>query len=325
MNEHCLPYARQSESARHISVLNNHGGAHEFLRACGGSARQDIAAHMRFLHSFQAPSNTLAEIPPDRWTTAETARLTDGQLETAWTFVQTSNATHTLEMPFNPPVALASVRLLARKADAYPIRWHMDVQTEPGGTWTNVFPDTPITSYYWSGPRPYSYGRAYRLQARFEPRMASGLRIVFPPDSVSRTCVVSEVTCFGPGAPTPDEESAAAQLASVLRETGVRRLYSDRWIAQAVRTATAGAVATEVQPLWLDPGWRDTCSHLTLAAGVALLARSEDAPACRRVLARHGVTMDETPVPPWTLMQFRAAAAGPVTNLVWLGPVCAER
>ncbi len=322
-HDHLVDRLRDAEAEEHVAVLSNHGGAHELTRAAGGSAALSVAGGIRILHTFVAPTNALAELPPSTWTTTANADLCDGSLATRWQFVQ--NAAHAPELviTLTPPAEVAAVRLATDDHEEYPRSWQISGRVPGGTNEVELMPDLPATHFHWSGPRPYALGFAYRLEARFAPTLLGELRIRIPTNAGERACAIGEVALFGPGGPVPAEIEARSDLLATLRTSRVSRLYTDRWIGSQIRRELAGRLECPGQPFWLDDGWRDHLLPLRLEAGTALLPRCEDAPACRRVLERAGVKVTEQPIPPWTLLACDAPHAP--TNLVWLGTTCAER
>ena len=321
-NEHAVHLAREAETAARIAVLANYEGVEEFVQTAGGSLRIGAAGGLRIAHTFAPPSQSWARIPPQEWITPSTAALADGRLATTWPGA--GAALQDLELSFPEPRVVAGVRGFAPDAASYPARWSIDGQL-PDGTWTNLMRALPVTSYFWSGPRPYCGRFAYRLEARFTPRVLRCLRLHLAPRNDAQACALSELACYGPAAAGDTEASSVAPLLAELQGRGIRRLYADRWIGNEIGRRSGGAIACPCARFWLEPGWRDELLPLALERDTALLVRREDAAACTAVLARAGAEVDETPVGPWILMEVRKELPTAADKLVWIGFGCAER
>lgn len=323
-NDHVVAHMRRAEAARHIAVLSNHDGVQPFLDTAGGRARIGAAGGVRIHHTFTAPADPLAEIPPAQWQADAGPGLGDGRLDTGWHIAGPAGTNLDLEVHFTGPQVVSSIRLCAADRLRFPRRWRIEGRATVSDPWRELLPDQPVTPYFWSGPRPFCHGYAYRLQARFAPQTLQGLRIRFAPHT--HETHVAELACFGPGPAAPTEEEALPALVDTLQAAGVRQLYADRWVGNAVRNRTGGAIACPGIRFWMEPGWRDPTVPVQVEPGAALLVRTEDLPACRRALAHApGATWEEQSLPPWQLLVCRAAPAAAVTNLVWIGPLCAAR
>jgi 4-amino-4-deoxy-L-arabinose transferase-like glycosyltransferase len=323
-NDHVVAHMRRAETARHIAVLSNHDGVEQFLETAGGRARIGAAGGVRIQHTFAAPAEPLAEIPPARWQSDDAPALCDGRLDTGWRCPGPADTNRALELQFVQPQVVSAVRLQAAERTLYPQRWRIEGRETPDGPWRTLLREQPVTPYFWSGPRFFCHGYAYRLQARFAPQPLQALRICFGAAAPPR--VVAELSCFGPGPHAPAEEDALPALLDTLQTAGVRRLYADRWVGNEVRARSGGAIACPGMRFWMEPGWREADVPVEVASGTALLVRTEDLPACRRALA-HAPTAawTEQACAPWCLLRCDATPAVAPTNLVWLGPLCAAR
>ena len=322
--DHLVPHLRASEHAEQIAVLSNHGGVEQMIQSAGGSTRIGAAGSIRMAYEFRAPTNGLTEIAPTHWQAPGVEGLADGRLDTGWTFTQATNDDAVLELVFDPPQAVAALRLLAPESTCYPLSLALDGLPPDSTTWTNLLAPMPTSSFFWSGPRPFSDGFGYRVQARLPDLVLQRLRVRLPPVSKPHPGQVSELTCFAPAPAPRTEPSALPDLLAELARRQVTRLYADRWAGNTVRCETAGRVECPGERFWMEPGWRERPPVLRLDRGTALLVRHEDLPACRRVLEGRAAHWQPCSVPPWDLMIFDAPPASTFTNLVWLGPVCAE-
>ena len=104
--------------------------------------------------------------------------------------------------------------------------------------------------------------------------------------------------------PPASEETALAGLVDIIRARGIKRLYCDRWPANAVYRLTRGAVPTSLNPFVFGDCSLIVSSTINLTPQTALLVREENVPLCQQVLAEHRIAMRQTTVAPWVLFDF---------------------
>lgn len=336
------PYAERAEQSDEIAVLGNYGNVAEFVRANGGSLVKSGAGRFTFLHGFTPPRESTREIAPSHWQEARDqggadvrGPLTDGESGSFWRAQPPGpGKPASLEISYSSPVSLTRIRLIS--SDPFPGRasWEIWGRTAGAeGNWIRVAAETPITGYFWSGPRPYYGGATYRLESRFSPITVDAFRILLRFDRPS-ALDISEITAFEPGGGAPvQEKQSLLQLREMLAGRGISRLFCDRWIASALRRSPGNTVATPEEKGIFTFTMGKTVEHLVaLAPSTALLVRDEDADICRRTLARRGVAMRETAIAPWILFDFAQQGAGAWVeayraddSLVWTGFACLTR
>lgn len=340
------PYAERAEQSDEVAVLGNYGNVAEFVRADGGSFVKSGAGRYTFLYGFTPPPESLREstreIAPSLWQDARDqggadvrGPLTDGESGSFWRAQPPGpGKPAALEISFSSPIALTRIRLISSGPFPGRASWEIWGRTAGAeGNWIRVAAETPITGYFWSGPRPYYGGVTYRLESRFSPTTVDACRILLRFDHPP-ALDITEITAFEPGggAPVP-EKQALPQLRGMLAERGITQLFCDRWIASALRRSPGNTVVTpDEKGIFTFTVGKSVEHVVTLTPSTALLARDEDAAICRRTLAGNGVAMRETAIAPWVLFDFAPQGAGSWVesyraddSLLWAGFACLTR
>ena len=336
--ERYAPYAERAEQSDRIAVLDNYGSAAEFVYANGGSLTLSGTGRYTFLHGFKAPAGATREIPPALWLAARDQRgtdvlaaMTDGDSASGWNARPSARGEPaSLEVGFAEAVELSRVRLVMK--DRFPAKSTWEIWGRlAGGDWVRIAAETPITGYYWSGPRPYFGGAFSRLESRFPPVRVDAFRIMLRFESLLPVGV-SEITAFTPGGVQAiPEQQALPELRAALAARQITRVFCDRWAANALRGRPETKVQTpEEKGIFL---MGTSAEHLVaLAPSTALLAREEDAGICRRTLAARGIAMRETLIGPWVLFDFSPQGTGSWVesyraekSLLWTGFACLTR
>ena len=309
--EHYAPYTQRMELADRIAMLDNHGGGAEFIATSGGTSRTERVGRHLVACDFQPPADGLAEVDSSRIILAtgssenrDASLLADGNLNTFWTLGESGDLNAWVEFQFDRPVEMSAVRVICRAVDNYPDQWRIKGKTEQG-RWKTLMPLQPVTTLFWSGPRPYVHGEVHRIEARFAPENIVALKLECLPDQRSSHTDISEIQLFWPAGSTPPSEvSALPALLRRLEERKVGRLYADRWVANRVHLETGGRIAASLDPILFDTGRKIEHPAMELDPRTVLLVRQETAPLCRRVLAQCEVKMHEEEIEPWILFYF---------------------
>ncbi len=337
IGERYRPYAWRGELARNVAFLGNLGDIAGFVAGAGGSVRRDDLMQFQFFHDFRAPA-PCGRIGPSEWAAAVDwqgrrllAEISDGNARTAWSAPVLPTEAPWIEIALTRPARVEGVRFISPNGE-YPPAWSVDGLFEDGAgipAWRTLAPCMRINGFFWSGPRVYWDGTAFRAECRFPPAQVSRLRLRFEAPEREGEVYVAELAILGgpPPAAMVSESEALGALLAELDARGIRRLYSDRWVANEVAAATGGGVAVLREPAIFGqfPGTPPRERERKLAPlrpepGAAILVRVEEAPASRANLARYGIVSRETAVGPWILFEFppvREGKEGP--DLVWTG------
>ena len=338
IGERYRPYAWRAELARRIAFLDNIGDVAGFITNSGGSARCDALMQFQLFHDLRPPG-PCGLIPAAAWKSAEDAQgsnvlvaISDGNAQTGWQApVLTGSAEGAdcarawVEIVFNSPVTAQGIRFLSANG-RYPPAWTVegiveDGQSVPGLApgWQALTPLMWINCYFWSGPRLYWNGIAFRPECRFPPAKVSRLRVRFEAPERESEVYVAELSVFygEPACPPVSETEALEALLAALDARGIKRLYSDRWVANEVAAATSNGVFSLREPAifgrYSGAPCRDRDRRLTplrLDSNTAVLVRAEEAPVSRQSLKSRGIEPRETPVGPWVLFDFAPGLSG---------------
>ncbi|MDO9541171.1 MAG: hypothetical protein Q7J98_02460 [Kiritimatiellia bacterium] len=305
-----LPYVRRAELADKIAVFDNLGDINNFVSNYGGSASSVYTGETPIVYGFAPPPEGLAAIPSEAIESIRDSlehdifnEVTDGNIDTGWEGTVVDGDDDWLEIAFKMPQVVRMIRLGYIE---YPERWQIAGQGE-NGLWKTLTPCVQTAGYLWSGPRPYwSYGlEGYRLECRLPPEKLKRLRI----HRIQNGYKLLEIQLFSPAVAPESEYSALKNLVDLIRQRGLKRLYCDRWPANAVFRETQGAVAT-----WLNPSIFGDCSlsssnSVWFTPRTGILVHAEDAPLCRQILSERLIEMRRTKIGPWVLFDFSPCEA----------------
>ncbi|MBI2438650.1 MAG: hypothetical protein HYV36_07555 [Lentisphaerae bacterium] len=320
-------YSRQAELASRIAVFGNAGGLGEFLRAYGGSAQLarpgGVAVHVDFappgLTPRLAPMVTAEKIVDSKGRDARKL-TTDGNLDTWWESAAAEDEDEWIEIQFLNPERVGLIRLLC--FPEYPPELQVEGR-EPGGAWRPLTPVLPESSYFWSGPRPYCGDWLYRLNIVLAPVTVEALRL----RRIGVKFGIRELLLFAPDEPaTTTEAQAFLELARLVQERDINRLYCDRWVANALHRTVGESIQVPLEPAIFKGVSGRLGAEIRLTPHTGILVRREDAALCQKVLAERLVVMRKTAVGPWLLLDFDAArwsdSAADELGLQWSGFAC---
>ncbi|MBI3986991.1 MAG: hypothetical protein HY343_08735, partial [Lentisphaerae bacterium] len=332
-NARYQPNIQQAELAEDVGVLDNHGGFVEFLAVSGGSMQTGKVAH-----GFVPPRGGWREIPLGLVRHSSESdgggdvvvrdghggrveALTDRDMDTGWNSQAAGKVEETLTIAFPSPIELSGMRLV--NADlAYPPVIRLEGRQDTGSPWQILSTLDPVPGLFWSGPRPFWYGRFHRAECRFTPRQVSVVRVVVPPFKRAMQWDLKEIQLFapapasalwtpagpgGPGASAGGYRTALPDLLRLLQERDIRHLYSDRWLANVVYSETGGRVATEREPGIFPEAGLSSSNIVRWSPDMALVCLESDAPCTREVLESRDIHMRETAVGHWVLFDFEPA------------------
>ena len=305
-----LPYTRRAELADKIAVFDNFGDINNFIANYGGMARTIYSDATPICWDFKPPQEGLAAIPSeaiesicDSFGRDILAEATDNNLDTGWEGVAEGGDDEWLEIAFKTPQVVRMIRLLYRE---YPEMWQVAGQGMDD-IWRTLTPCIQTSGYLWSGPRPYwGYGlEGYRLECPIPPEKLKQLRIY----RIQSGYKLLEIQLFAPAAVPESESSALSSLVDLLRQRGLKRLYCDRWPANAVFRETQGAVETPLLPTVFGDCSLTASNALWFTPRTGILVREEDAALSRKIMADRMLAMRQTRVGPWILFDFSPGEA----------------
>lgn len=306
------PYAEFAEEALTVAVWGDYGEISRFIAHAGGSSAQAKPGKIFLHYDLKPPAERWQEISPDQWRDVHDSRnedilgvVADRNLDTRLHHRQADTTDECITLTFREPEELSGFSIVNSAAGClYPAYLAVEGKRPEQDSWTTILSPRFLSSCYWSGPRFYWHGIHHRLEFRFAPETVSALRIRLPYNEDRPRWGVSELQVFRPAEPLESELEALPGLVDLLEERGIEHLYSDRWVANAVRAGTGGAILTEREPYLEKRTSRNPANMLRFEPAVAIVVKQENADLCRAVLARRRVVMRETSVDPWVLFDF---------------------
>ncbi len=332
--------------SENYAFLDDIGNVVAFLTNSLGSYTMTSIDDADFYHSIRRPHLPLA---PARRKNISSIRashksrdayaVSDLNMDTQWVGENTSGKDNWIEFSFAERQQVACVKLFSKDGN-YPNNWQIDIRETPTSNWSTVTSEMSSGGYFWSGPRIFWSGKQFHPEARFLPILTSQIRLTFSSNSKNTPPALSEVRIYGPGDPFPSEMTALPLLMEELREKKIKRLYSERWAANAVykeTTALRGKrrmnIETLLEPYVFQhersrkqPTPERTPYPVCLSKHTAILVRNENADSTRACLNERGYKMRETTIGPWILFDFRGSEwnntyAGD-SKLYWSGISC---
>ncbi len=320
------PHAQQVEMSKHIAILDNYAGIEAVQGALGGMVLKKNIQGIPAYYGMISPQFGLQTIPLNSKTQIldqngrDVASLvSNADKELAW-----RSRPHALddwiEIEFHDPITVAGFRLVARRQREYPAVWALEGKTLEG-EWQVLAHSPQYLQYYWSGQRLYWGGPFFRIQSVFQPQRLTHLRFRGVPTDIGQVWSISHIQVFGPGEQTEPEQDTLIPLIKVLQEKQINRLYSDRWVANALHGEMAAKIWTALDPSIFPQHWPTSIYNFLLDKNTGILVRHEDRELTRYVLDTMTLPVEETFVGPWTL--FRVVAEDPASvishNYCWAG------
>lgn len=318
------------EFSENPAVFKNYRGVSQFCQVSGGQAEEISFPGGSLYYNFRPPRAALAPVSPRQIKSMRvdqdvTTKLTDLDMTTGSGYEP--DADHfILTVEFTEALPLRQIQLQCKsspfledgeRADLF----SLDMQT-PGVTgWQPVCENTPLTPYFWSGPRFYITGRRHRLEMALDatPVTALRLRIQAPPNDRFTDTEILEVAYFTDAGPSPQsEEEAFPDLLTQLKDLGLHNIYADRWVSNQLYLSAPGAFAVELLPATHLNGGLAADGEIVWHPLNGFLLRNENVPATLRVLDIWGAEVTRVPVGPWTLLipQEEKSDSG---SLYWTG------
>src|SRR5262249_45054777 len=123
----------------------------------------------------------------------------------------------------------------------------LDVRVETsvdGRAWHEAIPRSRMGYFYGSGPRVYPWEWGYRWEARFAPIDARYVRITQYEDAPGAPWTIAEAYVYEDLGARVDARAGEEDILRRIRESGLNRVYADRWMSAQVSGASHGAVET---------------------------------------------------------------------------------
>ncbi len=336
------PYKEAMELAAQPAVMNDVMRFNDFLESTRGraastnfSGSHEPYDRLSLRYAIRPPSVPAFPVAGSEWEGIATAgvsdsagALADGDYATRWRTPPGAGGKNDLEIRLTHPRRLAGVRLVCPKSD-WPEALRVEGWDERQTNWIVLRSDSPCTRYFWSGPRFFWGGDMFRLECRFRPMKTARFKVRVTNPAHHNRCEIAELQVLEEAKPAlPPGKAELDQLAALIRELGIGRVYADRWEANRLFERFGGRVL-----LSLEPGVvaEETLPMaMTLDGKTALVVREHEVKTTRGALAGRFIPARETAVGPWVVFDFPDATARlphvREPGLRWVGFGClAER
>lgn len=310
--ERYKPYFVKAELRDSMALLGNYGGVRDFVAVSGGSG--EFGAMSR---NFIPPPLDQVEVGPGQIEAITdcggrdlTAALSDANFDTFWRDEPAPESASRLDVRFAKPALISGLRIFSRN---YVFPGAISVEGIPPGAGTEepviLLQSAPAPNFFWSGPRPYWHGKFWRVELRFPAHEVESLSLRFLHGRTPHLWKPAEVQFFTSCPEASSESESFPAMLALLEERGVERLYSDRWVANAVYRETGGGIRTELHRMFSIPDGAfayvpPETNEVELGEKTAFLALARDAPVCRRAFAARDLALRETGCGPWILFDF---------------------
>ncbi|TAN37970.1 MAG: hypothetical protein EPN23_03665 [Verrucomicrobia bacterium] len=340
LDERCVAYERAIEKATHVGFLGDHAlQIIGFVRASGGTTAHTNLCGVTLAYGLQPPSQQrrllapgdIAEVRHVGASERITAVL-DHDLATEWAAPLEVGHGQTLEITFREPVAVQSIGMQSASG-RYPALWRVE-RERADGTWAAA--TTPLTNdmFFWSGPRIFWHGHAYRLETSFAPIATRKLRLHLGTTRLSDELHMSELLVYAAD-PQPLRTPTAAlpDLIALLHARHLRHVYADRWLANQIHQQSAGRITASREQAVYDRDADEPARvretgpiPCPLRASSAIIVHQAEAALTRTTLAALQIPMRETALVPWIVFDFAPGTWRPefgcYENLCWTGLAC---
>lgn len=320
------PYRRQGELNNDIGFLYGYSYISDFLRNTGGSSLTGKTSGYSFIYNCTPPKGGLMEVSLkgkceiiDNIGRDCSGELLDRNINTVWR--GNKEKEEWILITLDIPQVLRRIRLFGNGAEHFPRQIRIEVLEDGKTDWTVIHDNHSVTGYFWSGPRPYWWGRRHRQEYSLNDLKISAIKIVsVPTGRKALLWQLKELQIFAPSEDSDfDPVKSINKVIEKLQELGISRLFADRWESNQVFDLLEGKVRVELNPsLFYDYSW-NVGTNMT-GIGSAILVRSYDALLTRRKLLEAGISVNEEVIDGWILFfDFRLEHKIATRPLVWTG------
>ncbi len=327
--ERYYPYAKSVELCDDIGFFQHYGYINRFINNSGGKDINGGTERYGVSYGCKPPVGGLKEVDlvghceiSDHAGRDCTDKLLDRNVNTVWLGTREKNKSEWLQITFDSPKVLRMLRMIGGAAENYPRRMRVEVLEKGKEDWTVLY-DNGITGYFWSGPRPYWWGRRHRQEYSLKDLEVSAVRLVSVPTGKSPLLwLIKELQFFAPATGKDfDPIKSLPLLIETLQERGVKHLFADRWESNKVFEQFKGTIRVELNPrVFGDYKW--DVDKITDSNSSAILVRDYDASLVEKKLNESGVTYHKEVINDWVLFdQFslNVNTMAKTTGLIWTG------
>ncbi len=324
------PYSRKAELTDDVGYLRHYGYISSFLNNTGGTAVKGGAGRYSITYNCKAPEGGLVEVDlkgkckiTDHTGRDCSDELLDRNVNTLWSGTQEKNKQEWVLVTFDNPLVLRRMRLLGTGASHFPRRMKVEILEAGKEEWVTLHENHSVTGYFWSGPRPYWWGRRHRQEYTLKDIKLDSIRVISDlSNGTPLLWQLKEVQFFAPASDNEfDPVQSMPALIKKIQQRNIKRLFADRWESNRVFDLLNGKVRVELnQRAFHDYKWDIDKNIINDSTGV--LVRDYDASLTRRELDEAGVLAHEEVIDGWVLFDsfsIESGAAEFVKPLIWTG------
>ncbi len=259
------PYQNEVENSDNPAFIFKYSSreVEEALKYLGGSASLKEVEGFHIYYDFKEPLPLYRQILTDQWTvsTTENARMRghafDRSSDTVWTCENLAKEEESFQLDLGQTHSLGMIRLFHQPGHHrfYPSNIKVEVSHDQVH-WEKIAQldhSQNVLSYYWSGPRLYTWAQLYRLEIRFSPVQARYVR--FSQKSEHRSFWgINEIFIYEPLGLEMSSMEKIDDLMNYLMSHPFDFVYADRWISAKIKDKTMGKIKT--YPSYTDSHYR---------------------------------------------------------------------
>lgn len=311
-------YARLAETSAAVAVHCAYRGLETLLESLRIRADFDGRRDLFLWAGFKQESRRHAPVPVavvesivDSDGVVLGGLLADGCLDTGWfQKPDLDRSVGILTFRFTRPVALSKIVIRSRDSEpaALPLFWSAEGEDADDKT-VPLVGRTAVQGLFWSGERFYGRGAAYRVEALPDqmPVTKLNLRMEWSPGRPPR---IGAIHLFEGAVVTNAPPSlSTTELATLLKERGVQRLYCDRWEANRLRELLPSVYLPFERAIYRlpEPDLRPS-DEFILSPETAILLASEHTEMARSVFALAHIPVTTERLGQYVLMRLAADA-----------------
>ena len=323
-------YRYKAELSDNIGFLCYYGHILRFIENTGGTAVNGGAGKHSVTYNCKPPEGGLREVDlqgkckiTDHIGRDCSDILLDRNAHTVWIGTQEKERHEWVLVTFNNPLVLRKVRLIGNGAASFPRSMKIEIREEGKEEWQILHDNHSVTGYFWSGPRPYWWGRRHRQEYTLKDINVAAIRFVSNlPNGIPLLWQLKELQFFAPASDNAfDPVKSIPEVIEKLQKHGINHLFADRWESNRVFDLLNGKVWVELtQRAFHDYKW-NIGKNITNDHS-AILVRDYDASLTLHELFEAGILAHKEVIGGWVLFyDFNVITTdgAPLKHLVWTG------
>lgn len=278
-------------------------------------------------HSFQAPSEKLEEISPEKWIgfsqwAEETAPAAyDRNLAWSWTTAQLKERGQAYLLDLGQRESVRRVHLYNGFSFSYfPSGLKIETSLD-GKKWTEAAAADPFTCVYWAGSRPFWAGYHSRMEIRLDGKPIRYLRFVHLGSSTEYEWKINEIYLYRSA---EKAESASEKdfrfLMNFLEANQIQFVYADRGLSAKIILSSDGKIGSCRPYNAKRPYQPETSRKIDFTRQWAIVFENLNSASSEKILDENKILYRKKELGPYTvLFGPPVAEAGQGINLEWSG------